>query len=328
MHHRCFSYLMTPLVVTLVLFSGCKSKGLSKSVAEETVASFIAPDSVDLCFFVLGDWGRKGLHGQTELGKTMAYFAEQLNPAFIISTGDNFYPDGVESIEDEHWKVSFEEPYGHQSLQTINWYTVLGNHDIRGNVQAQMDYNQVNPSWNLPAIYYHQTVAAGEDSLLLVYLETNSFATGYYQSDSYGPFVRAQDTTAQLAWLENLLRKHQDKPIIVFGHHPLYTAGARAGKSNSVRTHLEPRLEKYGVLAYIAGHEHDVQHINPEDKSVHHFVSGAGSALREIKDPKAAIFAKSTNAFMVVRILGTRTYMSFIDTEGNEIYRTALESNR
>lgn len=328
MYYRRISRIALTLLVSMMLFSSCQSKGLSKSEAKEKASSIIVSDSVDLCFFVIGDWGRKGQHGQKELGRTMALFAEQLKPSFIVSTGDNFYPDGVESIEDKHWKVSFEEPYGYESLQSINWYTVLGNHDIRGNVQAQMDYNNINASWNLPDIYYFQTVSAGNDSLLLIYLETNSFSAGYYQSDSYGPFVRAQDTVAQLTWLENLLSKHQDKRIIVFGHHPLYTAGARAGNKNSVRTHLEPRFEKYGVLAYIAGHEHDVQHIKPKGKTVHHFVSGAGSALRDIKDPDAAIFAKSTNAFMVVRVLGTRTYMSFIDTEGNEIYRTVLENNR
>ncbi len=310
------------LVCILLVSAGCRSKSLSKAVYQSSIDSLISPDSVDLCFFVIGDWGRRGKHGQTQLGKTMAAFADELSPSFVVSTGDNFYPDGVESIEDSHWRESFEVPYGYTSLQSIKWYNVLGNHDIRGNVQAQMDYNNVNPMWQLPATYYAKTAAAGNDSVLLLFLETNSFARGYYQSDSYGPFVRAQDTTAQLAWMEKVLETNTDKRVFVFGHHPLYTAGARAGRANSVRDHLEKRFEENNIHAYIAGHEHDVQHLKPG--SIDYFVSGAGSALREIKDPDAALFAESTNAFMVVQIVGNRTYVSFIDTTGKVIYLTNI----
>lgn len=309
-------------VLAALMTVGCKSKSLSKTAYSESVETFISADSVDLCFFVIGDWGRRGKYGQAELGKTMAIFADTLSPSFIVSTGDNFYPDGVESLDDSHWRESFEEPYAYTSLQSIKWYNVLGNHDIRGNVQAQMDYHTINPIWQLPDTYYAKTFPSGNDSIALLFLETNSFATGYYQNDGYGPFVRAQDTVAQLAWLENELGKHANKRTFVVGHHPLYTAGARAGRSNSVRNHLEKRFEEYGITAYIAGHEHDVQHLKPG--SVDYFVSGAGSALRDIKSPEAAIFAQSTNAFMVVQIVGNRTYASFVNTTGETIYRTVL----
>lgn len=319
-----FKIFFPLLILAFVSSSSCSSKRLSTNEFQKTIDSFSEADSVDLCFFVIGDWGRRGQYGQSQLGKTMAAFADVLNPEYIVSTGDNFYPDGVKDLNDSHWKESFEEPYGFASLQSIKWYIVLGNHDVRGNVQAQVDYHTVNPIWHLPSAYYSQIIPAGEDSILLVFLETNSFSTGYYQSDTYGSYVRAQDTTAQLIWFEQLLKEHPHTPTYVFGHHPLYSAGARAGQSNSVRTHLEHRLEQHGVKAYIAGHEHDVQHLRPEGTSVNYFVSGAGSALRDIKQPEAAVFAQSVNAFMVVRIVGSRTYVSFINTSGEEIYRTLL----
>jgi hypothetical protein len=39
----------------------------------------------------IGDWGRKGISQQKRVAKMMATVADCMPPAFIISTGDNFY---------------------------------------------------------------------------------------------------------------------------------------------------------------------------------------------------------------------------------------------
>ena len=76
----------------------------------------------------------------------------QANAAFVISVGDNFYENGVASLQDPHWQQSFEHVYAAKSLQ-VPWYVVLGNHDYRGNVDAQLDYGKTHPRWNMPARY-------------------------------------------------------------------------------------------------------------------------------------------------------------------------------
>eukprot|EP00877_Chromochloris_zofingiensis_P005478 jgi/Chrzof1/14931/Cz09g21070.t1 len=45
----------------------------------------------DLTFFVIGDWGREGIADQKTAAQMMADVAGCMAPAFIISTGDNFY---------------------------------------------------------------------------------------------------------------------------------------------------------------------------------------------------------------------------------------------
>ena len=40
----------------------------------------------------VGDWGRKGQLNQTEVANMMALKASTVQPDFIISVGDNFYP--------------------------------------------------------------------------------------------------------------------------------------------------------------------------------------------------------------------------------------------
>lgn len=49
-------------------------------------------------------------------------------PDFIISTGDNFYPNGLSSAEDSLFDKSFKNVYVGDALQLVQWYSVLGNH--------------------------------------------------------------------------------------------------------------------------------------------------------------------------------------------------------
>ena len=40
----------------------------------------------------VGDWGRLGQYNQTQVAALMGQKADVLQPDFVISTGDNFYP--------------------------------------------------------------------------------------------------------------------------------------------------------------------------------------------------------------------------------------------
>ncbi|KMT13490.1 hypothetical protein BVRB_4g082690 [Beta vulgaris subsp. vulgaris] len=89
-----------------------------------------------LSFLVIGDWGRKGTFNQSLVATQMGIVGEKLDVDFIISTGDNFYEDGLTGVEDPAFKDSFTDIYTAPSLKE-RWYTVLGNHDYRGDVLAQ-----------------------------------------------------------------------------------------------------------------------------------------------------------------------------------------------
>ncbi|KAG4982875.1 hypothetical protein JHK87_027624 [Glycine soja] len=75
-----------------------------------------------LSLMVIGDWGRKGTYNQSQVATQMGRVAAKLNIDFVISTGDNFYDDGL---------------------------TVLGNHDYRGDVEAQLNpiLRKIDPRW-------------------------------------------------------------------------------------------------------------------------------------------------------------------------------------
>jgi tartrate-resistant acid phosphatase type 5 len=67
----------------------------------------------------------------------MGKVGELLDIDFVISTGDNFYENGLTGTDDEAFEQSFTDIYTAKSLQKP-WYLVLGNHDYRGDVLAQL----------------------------------------------------------------------------------------------------------------------------------------------------------------------------------------------
>lgn len=51
----------------------------------------------------------------------------------VLSLGDNFYSNGVESLDDPLWDKAYANIYPKMSyLKDLTWYGVIGNHDFRG----------------------------------------------------------------------------------------------------------------------------------------------------------------------------------------------------
>src|ERR1700744_5511865 len=77
-----------------------------------------------LNFLVFGDWGRHGEQDQMEVAQQMGVTAQDTGARFVIAAGDNFYENGVASVDDKHWQVSYEKVYTAPSLQ-VPWYAIL-----------------------------------------------------------------------------------------------------------------------------------------------------------------------------------------------------------
>eukprot|EP01018_Ginkgo_biloba_P005121 Gb_14815 [translate_table: standard] len=95
-------------------------------------------DISSLNLVVVGDWGRKGLFNQSRVASQMDSIGQQLQISFVISTGDNFYENGLSGTDDPSFGESFSNIYTGSSLQTT-WHAVLGNHDYKGDTLAQLD---------------------------------------------------------------------------------------------------------------------------------------------------------------------------------------------
>lgn len=76
-------------------------------------------------------FGCHGVPGNPEkIVDLIAEIVEKDKPQFIIVTGDNFYPKGVDSPIDKNFKSLFYDKYlQHKSLRETPFFFLLGNHD-------------------------------------------------------------------------------------------------------------------------------------------------------------------------------------------------------
>jgi tartrate-resistant acid phosphatase type 5 len=282
-----------------------------------------------LNFLVMGDWGRNGADHQKQVAKQMGKTAARQHSAFIITTGDNFYPSGVASEFDPLFKYSFEDIYTDFSLQW-DWYPVLGNHDYKTNPDAQVKYSSISRRWKMPARYYAKKFSINFDTtqqVLVAFIDTNPFIKEFYQNAEYGPNVRTQDTVAQKKWLDSLFTNASPsvKWRIVVGHHPPYTGGGRtnAYDTRAMQNSIVPLLKKYKVNIYLAGHEHSLQHILP-DNTTHYFISGSASEVTPSRMLAESKFAASEYGFMSFSVSADKAMVQLINDKGRVLYQTSI----
>lgn len=277
----------------------------------------------DLNFLVLGDFGRAGAYFQKEVAEQLGNAAKILDTEFVLSVGDNFYPNGVASIHDEHWDISFNDVYTHPALY-IDWFVALGNHDHRGDIQAQIEYSTVSRRWNMPSSYYSKTFPLKNGGkLLLVVLDTNPFIKSYQGQYAKYPALKEQDAAQQKQWLIETLQTKDEAIVwkIVVGHHPMYSGGKRKTAEDTLdfEAQFANLFDEHQVDAYICGHEHDLQIIQPEGRFTTQFLSGAASELRPSGSREGTIFAVSEPGFMSFTISDDKMKIQTIKAKENEI---------
>nr|XP_002121342.3 tartrate-resistant acid phosphatase type 5-like [Ciona intestinalis] len=214
---------------------------------------------------------------QWTVAEAMGQAAEKLKPNFVLAMGDNFYFLGVQDTEDERFNKTFESVYTSPYLQ-VPWYPTMGNHDWHGNAHAQLDYSHVSKRWTYPWYYYtlDYTLTLSSTTMRIVMMDT----TIQCGIDSEGVPINATVAEEQWAWVEQQLKDGQDFDyLVVVGHFPVLAAGNTGPTNECLFNRLQPLLEEYGVSAYIAGHEHNLQHLQDsrENSNVEYFVVGCSN---------------------------------------------------
>lgn len=279
-----------------------------------------------LNFLVVGDWGRKGLYNQTEVAFQMGKVGEVLDIEFVISTGDNFYDNGLRGVNDPGFKESYTQIYTAESLQK-QWYAVLGNHDYRGDAKAQLSsaLRKIDSRWLVLRSY---VLNAGFAEFFFV--DTTPFVNVYFDDPLHHHYdwrgIMPRDTYLAnlLKDLESALSKSSAKWKIVVGHHAMRSV-SHHGDTQELLQRVLPILEANNVDMYVNGHDHCLQHLKCLDSPIQFITSGAGSkAWRgDIKDHNhcAVNFFHDGQGFMSVQMTKTNAEMVFYDVFGKVIYR-------
>eukprot|EP01125_Pyxidicula_operculata_P022358 TRINITY_DN90_c0_g2_i1.p1 TRINITY_DN90_c0_g2~~TRINITY_DN90_c0_g2_i1.p1 ORF type:complete len:332 (+),score=77.01 TRINITY_DN90_c0_g2_i1:94-1089(+) len=238
----------------------------------------------NISFLVLGDWGSatSPIYGpsQIQVANAMASIATNTNPLFVVTVGDNFYPDGVSSVTDPQWAENLNI-YSGEALQ-VPWFPALGNHDYYGYIEPQLEYKTDERWVPLGRNYTIQVNASGVLGHI-IFLDTSPFIQRYYTNPPNPNMKREladQHWQDQLAWfnqeLDDIRKNGPEDWIFVVGHHPIYCADT-TDESAELQQYVLPLFKKYGVAAYYCGHHHDLEHL--QDANIDFFISGAGSRV-------------------------------------------------
>ncbi|XP_010936863.1 purple acid phosphatase 3 [Elaeis guineensis] len=278
---------------------------------------------------VIGDWGRKGEYNQSEVATQMGRIGDVLDIDFVISVGDNFYEDGLTGVDDKAFEESFTSIYTAKSLQEP-WYAVLGNHDYRGDVLAQLNpvLRKIDSRW-----ICMRSFIVNAEIVEFFFVDTTPFVEKYWidpedhHYDWRGVAPRENYISNLLKDLDKALKESSATWKIVVGHHTMRSVSDH-GDTQELLTLLLPILKANEVDLYINGHDHCLQHISSKDSPLQYLTSGGGSkAWRGVFTPNAdkLQFFYDGQGFMSLQVTKTNVDVVFYDVFGRVLYKWSMD---
>ncbi len=228
-------------------------------------------------FAVMGDFGA----GTTQQA-AIAYRIAEKKPQFVLTTGDNVYDNG---LEEEYRKNFFpyylpqvnEPAKGAPLMNTIPFYMVLGNHEVRidslnkePGTLAYFYYNDLP----LNAPITNLTVPIHGDKKLVKAYKKNTRprfpGMANFSFDNGNVHITCLDANYYVNPLDPLLvdwlrqdigQSKADWKIVAF-HQPGFNA-SKAHYEEQVMRLLSPLFEEFKVNLVLAGHVHNYQRSVP-----------------------------------------------------------------
>ncbi|WP_263357334.1 metallophosphoesterase [Acidicapsa ligni] len=283
---------------------------------------------------MIGDWGYEDATAQIQVAAGMSAYAKDHNvhPKAFFLLGDNWYEALEGGAKSTRWKTQFEDMYP-QEIFACPAYAILGNHDYQyfpGNkVEDELEYartgrTSVGPTrFTMPARWYRFEFP--QKNPLITFLALDSNMPHDESSKQHGRdfSLTPQQKAEQLAWLEAELKRPRTTPyLVVMGHHPIYSDGPHGDHPVLIRD-WDPLFRKYGVQLYLAGHDHDLQHLEFEGHPTSHFLSGGGGAdLYDLTIPQSqrGPYAQKVHGFSHLSVTPRKLTLRHIDQSGRTVH--------
>jgi hypothetical protein len=276
-----------------------------------------APRShASFAFGAIGDFGTGN-----RVARHHAALLRREHVAFLVTTGDNVYPDGL----DAQYDGALFRPFGWLMRRIAIWPS-LGNHDYgdeggmsRGTARAYFR-NFVLPRRPGHERYYSFRYANAE--FLSLDTEVTPFAPG----------------TPQYRWVEATLKRSPACWKIPYFHHPAYAEyvdppAADVARLRDVRRWLVPLFERYGVKLVLDSHEHNYVRSKPTradrpaaDGVTYVLTGGGGAALDPLPAAPQPLTAARGHFFnhLLISVSGRKLTGRAIDPMGRVRDRFAI----
>jgi hypothetical protein len=243
----------------MILVSNLTSSSPAASipVITPTATTIPSPTPIPVVrFAVIGDFGRAG----PDL-KAVADLIDSWQVDFIITTGDNNYPDGAQETIDSNIGQYFHayiSPYIGEygpGADINRFFPSLGNHDWRAeNAQPYLDYFELPGNER----YYE--------------FEWDFIHFFVLDSDSDEPDGIEKDSI-QGEWLKQAMATSIAPWKIVYFHHSPYSSGNHGSDQD-----LQWPFPEWGADAVITGHDHLYERLEIDDTL--YLVNGLGGRSR------------------------------------------------
>lgn len=250
------------------------------------------PAPAALRFAVIGDYGMEG-----EPAAAVSGLVASWAPEFLITTGDNNYPDGAAETIDRNigqYYSAFIAPYKGafgQGAAENRFFPVLGNHDwVVGYPEPYLAY------FSLPGNGRYYSLERGPVGL---------FALDSMPGEPDGWTL----DSPQAGWLQAALAASSAPWKIVVMHHPPFSSGHH-GSSDW----MQWPFAAWGARLVLAGHDHSYERIRRD--GITYVVNGLGGAARYAAGwgpvEGSQIFFNADHGAMLIEADATQVQARFI----------------
>jgi tartrate-resistant acid phosphatase type 5 len=259
-------------------------------------------------FAVIGDFGWNNQNEQD-----VADLVKGWNPDFIITVGDNNYPNGEASTIDDNIGKYYHEfiypytgGYGAGAAGANKFFPTLGNHDVMIDPQPYLDY------FTLPGNERYYDFVKGD---------IHFFAVNSNPGDPDG----WDSTSVQAMWLKNALQSAPEKWKIVFFHHAPYSSDSYCGNT----AYMQWPFRQWGASAVLTGHAHTYERI--VNNGFPYFIDGMGGDYPSPNAfgtpvPGSVIRYSSDNGALQVTAVADSMVFSFISRANTLVDRYVLRA--
>ncbi|ADV83031.1 metallophosphoesterase [Terriglobus saanensis] len=280
---------------------------------------------------MLGDWGRETKdRAQHVVAQGMIDYTQQhaLSPEALLMLGDNWYDELPGGVTSPRWQSGFEQMYP-QSVFNCPAYAIPGNHDYQrmpeSKVTAELAYaRQPHTRWTMPSLWYRFGFPNKSPLITFIALDSNVFhENGKPEKNDYNFTLTPEQQAEQLLWLKAELEKPLTTPFwVMMAHHPVFSNGPHGDHKVLIRD-WDPLLREHNVHLYLAGHDHDLQHLEFEGHPTSFFLSGGGGAdLYNLRGEEAARgpYAQKVHGFSHLEVTSKLMTLRHLNADGSVLH--------
>jgi 3',5'-cyclic AMP phosphodiesterase CpdA len=192
--------------------------------------------------------------------------------------------------------------------------------------EAELAYaRKPHTRWTQPALWYSFDLPAKDPILRVIALDSN--VPMGHKDNGVDFTLTPAEQAEQLKWFAAELDRYTNaatKPpfLVVMGHHPIFSNGPH-GDHKVLIAEWEPLLRQHKAHLYLAGHDHDLQHLEFANHPTSFVCSGAGGADlydRKIAESARGPFADKVYGFTHLEATPEKLTLRHIDAKGNVLH--------